>query len=83
MYVTAHITKAQTFDMVWLKATVSYFDKKNNNKNAIIYVMETNWVIFINNLQTNALNWNGFYMSVYTIHTVCDTTCGQPSKDNA
>lgn len=69
--------------MVWLKATVSYFDKKNNNKNAIIYVMETNWVIFINNLQTNALNWNGFYMSAYIMHTACDTTCGQPSKDNA
>lgn len=36
--------------MVWLKVIVLYFDKKNNNKNVIIYVMEINWVIFINNL---------------------------------
>lgn len=55
----AHITKAWTLNMVWLKATVAYFDKKKPNKNAIIYEMETNRVIFIDNLQTNALNWNG------------------------
>lgn len=69
--------------MVWLKATVSYFDKKKPNKNAIIYEMETNRVIFIDNLQTNALNWNGLYMSTYIMHTAYDTKCGQPSKDNA
>lgn len=40
--------------LIWfdLKRVVSYFDKKN----AKIYVMETNGVIFSKKLQTNALN---------------------------